>query len=67
MLDYESMKKMGKHKEVAFQEDADTFYASEAEPGVINGGFGNCTEEHLGVPEWGIRHGHPLQTLSYAL
>jgi hypothetical protein len=31
------MKKIGKRKEVAFHEGIDTFYASQAEPGVING------------------------------
>ena len=56
MLDSQPMKRIGDRKGIAFQEDESTFYVSETEPGVINGGFGGFGREHLGMPEWGTRH-----------
>ncbi|MCP4783683.1 MAG: M56 family metallopeptidase [Fuerstiella sp.] len=56
MLDFQPMKGIGDRREIAFQEDDGTFYVSETRPGVINGGFGGFTLEHLGMPEWGVRH-----------
>jgi hypothetical protein len=42
--------------DVMFSEDAQTFYVEETAPGEINGGHGGYRPEHIGMPEWGIRH-----------
>jgi hypothetical protein len=55
MLGDERMLNIGR-SEVLFGEDGQTFYVTETTPGVINGGHGNYRREHVGMPEWGIRH-----------
>jgi hypothetical protein len=39
-----------------FQEDGQTFYVEETEPGVYNNGFGEYTAEDVGLAEWGSSH-----------
>ena len=37
-------------------EDGQTFYVEETSPGVYNNGFGGYAAQHVGMPEWGIKH-----------
>lgn len=70
MLDHQGMKSIGQDSSFLFQEDEQTFYVSQAEidmthstswnPDERNGAAEPYISSHLGLPEWGIRHGtHP--------
>ena len=37
-------------------EDGQTFYVQETSPGVYNHGYGGYGPQHVGLPEWGIKH-----------
>ena len=43
-------------KEVAFNEDDQTFYVRETSPGVYNHGQGGYGPQHVGMAEWGNQH-----------
>jgi hypothetical protein len=52
MLDDPDMANIGQRDDVHFGEDGQTFYVTQQD---VDRGVG-YTQEHLGMPDWGIRH-----------
>ena len=58
--DFVSAPRVGDKGGAFFAEDGQTFYVEETSAGVWNGGHGNYTREHDGLPERGFSHcDHP--------
>jgi len=56
MLGDSEMSSIGERKNVAFNEDDQTFYVAETSPGFYNEGYGGYGPEHVGMAEWGNQH-----------